>query len=450
MTMEKKAWQKILRYLKIRDKARTDILEDILPQDIAEKITELEPEEQRKVFGLLNDEEAALILGELEPSEQAHIISAMDDKKSAAILHHMPSDDIADLLGGLENPKVQSILKHMHKEDVAEVTGLLKYPTDSAGGLMTTEFIAFKETTKVKQALSRLRELAPSAETVYYLYTVDEDDRLVGVTSLRELIASSDEETLGQIMRTNVLSVNAEIDQEEVANIVQKYDLLALPVVDNDEKLLGIVTVDDIMDVIEEETTEDIYHLVGTSEREGKSLVHAGVLATSKARLPWLIVCLLGGLISGFVIDSYEDTLANVIALASFIPVIMDMGGNVGSQSSTVFVRGVATGEILPKDMFQYFFKDMKVGLIMGSVCGVSVAGAAALWQANPMLGLVVGLAMFCTVALAATIGTLIPIFFIKLGVDPAVTAGPFVTTIKDVTGLMIYFYIAMTFMEYL
>ncbi|WP_350342434.1 magnesium transporter [Proteinivorax tanatarense] len=450
MTMEKEAWMKILRYLKIRDKARTDILDDILPQDIAEMITEMEPVEQSEVFELLNDEEAALILGELEIAEQANIISTMADKRSAKILHFMPSDDVADLLGGLENQKAQSILKNMNKEDVDEVTGLLNYPTDSAGGLMTTEYIAFKETTKVKQALSKLRELAPSAETVYYLYTVDEQERLVGVISLRELIASPDDETLSQIMRTNILSVNVETDQEEVASIVQKYDFLAIPVVNSENKLLGIITVDDIMDVIEEETTEDIYHLVGTSEKEGESLVHASVLATAKARLPWLIVCLLGGLISGFVIDSYEDTLASVIALAAFIPVIMDMGGNVGSQSSTVFVRGVATGEIMPKDMFGYFFKDFKVGLIMGIVCGVSVAGAAALWQGNPMLGVVVGLAMFCTVTLAATIGTLIPIFFVRLGVDPAVTAGPFVTTIKDVTGLMIYFYIAMTFMEYL
>lgn len=447
--MEKHGWEKIIRYLRIRDKERTDLLEDILPQDLAEQIYRLSKDEKIEVFGLLNFEEAALILGEMELEEQAKIIELLSPAAVANILSEMPYDDMTDLLGEVDEETTKKILSLMQKDDAEEVKELLGYPKDSAGGIMTTEFISFRETLKVGEAIKKLRELAPSAETVYYLYTTDEDDKLVGVVSLRELIVSQDDDIIREIMRTNVLSVQADTDQEEVAQIVQKYNFLAIPVTDVDDKLLGIITVDDIMDVIEEETTEDIYHLVGTSEVEG-SLMDASVFSIAKTRLPWLIICLLGGLFSGSIIGSFEDTLVGVIALATFIPVIMDMGGNVGAQSSTVFVRGVATGEISGNEMFKYFMKEIKVGVLMGIICGVVVALAAGVWEWNPYLGMVVGFSMLCTVILAATIGTLVPLIFTKLGIDPAVTAGPFVTTIKDVTGLMIYFYIATMFMEYI
>ena len=447
--MEKQAWEKIIRYLRIRDKERTDLLDDILPQDLAEQIYQLSKDEKIEVFGLLNFEEAALILGEMELEEQAKIIELLSPASVANVLSEMPYDDMTDILGEVDEDTSKEILSLMQKDDAEEVKELLGYPKDSAGGIMTTEFISFKESLTVGEAIKKLRELAPSAETVYYLYTTDEDDKLVGVVSLRELIVSQDDDLIREIMRTNVLSVQAETDQEEVAQMVQKYNFLAIPVTDEDDKLLGIITVDDIMDVIEEETTEDIYHLVGTSEIEG-SLMDAKVTAIAKTRLPWLIICLLGGLFSGSIIANFEESLEAVVALAFFIPVIMDMGGNVGAQSSTVFVRGVATGEITNAQMFRYFFKEVKAGALMGIVCGSVVSLAAGLWQWNPILGLVVGFSMLCTVTLAATIGTLVPIIFTKRGIDPAVTAGPFVTTIKDVTGLMIYFYIATMFMEYL
>ncbi|SES82112.1 magnesium transporter [Anaerobranca gottschalkii] len=450
MALEKQAWEKILRYLRIRDKERTDLLDDLLPQDLAEQIYSLPNQEKIEIFGLLNNEEAAIILGEMELEQQAKIISLLSPKIAADILSEMPYDDMTDLLGELKEDLKNKILGYMQSDDAEEVRELLEYPKDSAGGIMTTEFIAFKETLTVREAIKGLRELAPSAETAYYIYVIDEDERLVGVVSLRELIIADENEILREIMRTNVVSVEAETDQEQVAQMVQKYNFLAIPVTDKDNKLLGIITVDDIMDVIEEETTEDIYHLVGTSEVEGTTLVEARPFSIARTRLPWLIICLLGGLFSGSVISVYEETLDAIVTLAFFIPVIMDMGGNVGSQSSTVFVRGVATGEIPPNKMFKYFLKEIKVGLIMGIICGITIALAASLWQGMPILGLVVGISMFCTVTLAATIGTLIPLIFTRFGIDPAVTAGPFVTTIKDVTGLMIYFYIATAFMDYL
>ncbi len=449
MVMEKQAWEKIIRYLRIRDKERTDLLDDLLPQDLAEQIYKLSQEEKIEVFSLLNNEEAGLILGEMELEEQGKLIKLLSPKVVADILSEMPYDDMTDILGEVDEDTTKKILSLMQKDDVEEVKGLLEYPKDSAGGIMTTEFISFKENITVGDAIRKLREIAPSAETVYYLYTTDENDKLVGVVSLRELIVSRDEEVISEIMRTNIISVQAETDQEQVAQLVQKYNFLAVPVTDVENKLIGIITVDDIMDVIEEETTEDILHLVGTTEVEG-SIMDATPIKIAKTRLPWLIICLLGGLFSGSIISIFEETLEAVVALAFFMPVIMDMGGNVGSQSSTVFVRAVATGEIQASEMFRYFFKEIRVGLLMGFVCGITVAIAASLWQGQPLLGLVVGFSMLCTVILAATIGTLIPLLFTKMGVDPAVTAGPFVTTIKDVTGLMIYFYIATMFMEYL
>ncbi|QNO13456.1 magnesium transporter [Alkalicella caledoniensis] len=448
MVMEKSAWEKIIRYLRIRDKERTDILDDLLPQDLAEQIYRLSKEETIEVFSLLNNEEAALILGEMELEESAKAVALLSPKIAADMLSEMPYDDMTDLLGELDDDIAEGIISYMQKDDQEEVKGLLEYPKDSAGGIMTTEFISFKETITVKEAITKLREVAPSAETVYYLYTVDENDKLAGVVSLRELIVSQDEEVLSEIMRTTVLSVQANTDQEEVAHLVQKYNFLAVPVVDEGNKLLGIITVDDVMDVIEEETTEDILHLVGASEVEGSSLIDATVVSIAKTRLPWLIICLLGGLFSGSIISFFEETIDAVVALAFFMPVIMDMGGNVGAQSSTVFVRGVATGEIPESVMFKYFFKEIKVGILMGIICGITVSIAATLWQGSPLLGFVVGISMVCTVILATTIGTIIPIFFTKRGIDPAVTAGPFVTTIKDVTGLMIYFYIATIFMD--
>ncbi|HHX76744.1 MAG TPA: magnesium transporter, partial [Firmicutes bacterium] len=299
----------------------------------------------------------------------------------------------------------------------------------------------------VEKAINRLREIAPEPETIYYIYVTDEKKHLTGVVSLRELIGAHDGVKVEEIMQKNIISVNVRADQEEVARIVSKYNFLAVPVVDDRNYLLGIVTVDDVLDVMEEEATEDFYRLVGTTEIEGAALVDASALHIAGKRLPWLIICLLGGLISGSVIGTFEETLKAVVTLAFFIPVIMDTGGNVGAQSSTVFVRGLATGEISSVDVWKYFFRELRVGLTMGIITGVISGAAAVLLHGAPILGIVVGISMLTTVSLAAAIGIIIPLLFSKLGLDPAITSGPFVTTIKGITGLLIYFLIARFFM---
>jgi magnesium transporter len=442
-----KTFQRLIELIRQRDEKLQGFLENLHPSDLAELVEDLNDQQKQEFFALLSDEDAAEIIQEMEEYDQVTLFRLLTRKRASAILREMALDDAVDLLGEMEDEESREILTLL-KEEAAEIRGLLQYPEDSAGGIMTTEFTALPYTLNVADAIQRLRQIAPDAETIYYVYVVDDKKRLAGVVSLRELFAAKDSVLVKEIMRTNVIHVDVHMDQEEVARVVAKYDLLAVPVVDEGQHLLGIITVDDILDVVEEEATEDIYKLVGTSEVEGKDFLDATAFNVASKRLPWLVISLLGGLVTGGVINFFEMTLHKVFALALFIPVIMDMGGNVGTQSSTVFVRGLATGEIEISEVWRYFFREVKIGFTMGLVTGGMLAAAATIWQpAIVNLGLVVGLTMFATVTLAAIIGTLIPMIFNNYGIDPAITAGPFVTTIKDVTGLLIYFLVANAFL---
>jgi len=431
------------------EKILRQVKEGMHPSDLVDLVDELNDEQKKELFELLSDEEAALIIQEMEEFDRVSLLKLLTKHRASAILKEMAIDDATDLLGELPSEEARELLL-LIEEEAEEIRGLLKYPEDTAGGIMTTDFISLPEDIPVEEAIIRLREVAPEAEIIYYVYIVDTQTKLSGVISLRDLIAAQDGTLLKEIMYRNVISVPANMDQEEVARVVARYDLLAVPVVDEEQRLLGIITVDDILDVIEEEATEDIYRLAGTGEVEGVNILDASVFSLAGKRLPWLLICLLGGLLSGSVIGAFEATLQSIVILAVFIPVIMDMGGNVGTQSSTIFVRGLATGEIEPKDVWSYFFREVKVGLTMGLTNGIIIALATLFWQGIPVLGLIVGLAMFFTITLAALIGILVPIIFNHYGIDPAISAGPFVTTIKDVTGLLIYFYTASMFLRYL
>lgn len=426
-----------------------EIREGTHPSDLAELVDELNDQQRKELFELLSDEDAALIIQEMEEFDQVSLLRLLTRHRASSILKEMAVDDATDLLGELSEEEVKELLS-LIEEDAEEIKGLLRYREDTAGGIMTTEFIGLPEDIPVEEAITRLREMAPDAEIIYYVYVINAQTKLTGVISLRDLIAAEDGTLLEEIMLRNVISVPAEMEQEEVARLVSRYDLLAVPVVDEEQRLLGIITVDDIIDVIEEEATEDIYRLTGTGEVESVDILEASVYSIVRKRLPWLIISLFGGLLSGSVIGSFENTLESIVILAVFIPVIMGMGGNVGTQSSTLFVRGLATGEIEEEDIWRYFIREVKIGITMGLINGLAIALAASLWQGDRILGLVVGLAMFSTISLAALIGTLIPILSNRYGIDPAYTSGPFVTSIKDVTGLLIYFYIATMFMKYL
>ncbi len=420
------------------------------PGDLLDLIEEFSPEQKAELMNKLSETDAEQIFQEMEDFDQAAIIPYLEVERARVILGRMPSDDAADLIGELEPVAANQVMQLLGEEVRMEFGDLLKYPEESAGGIMTTEYISLPADIPVEEAIARLREIAPEAETIYYVYIVNDENRLIGVLSLRDLIASPDGTILKNIMRSNVISVNVNLDQEEVARVVSKYDLLAVPVIDDQNHLLGIVTVDDVIDVMEQEATEDIYRFAGAGEVEGMELTRASVGKIVRLRLPWLLISMLGGLLAGSVIDVFEDTLHAIVILAAFIPVVMDMGGNVGTQSSTIFVRGIATGDIERSEVWSYFFREIRIGLVMGFICGVMISFFAFLWQGNPYLGLVVGVSMLATMSVAALLGTLVPILCDMIGIDPAITAGPFVTTIKDVTGLLIYFLIASSFIEYL
>ena len=420
------------------------------PGDLLGLLEELDVEEKIDLMQRLSETDAALIFQEMEDFEQAAILPHLDDERAKIIFGSMASDDAADMLGELAPEEAEQILQLIDEDERIDFGGLLRYPEDSAGGIMTTEFISLPADIAVEEAISRLREIAPEAETIYYVYVVNNEGRLIGVLSLRDLITSSDGTLLKNIMRSNVISVNVGLDQEEVARVVSKYDLLAVPVVDDQGRLLGIVTVDDVIDVMEQEATEDIYRFAGVSEVEGMDLTEASVNKIVRLRLPWLLISMAGGILAGSVIGVYEDTLHAIVMLAAFIPVIMDMGGNVGTQSSTIFVRGIATGDIDSSEVWPYLYREIQIGIAMGLICGVLISFVAYFWEGNPYLGLVVGIAMLSTISVAALIGTLVPMLCNMVNIDPAITAGPFVTTIKDVIGLLIYFVIASAFLEYL
>ncbi len=419
-------------------------LEDTHHADLAEIIKELDNNEDRQyLLEQLDNEVAALVLNELNPEFVAELLEQISKDKVSEIFVEMPFDDAADFLGELSDNEKEKFLKLFEVHDAQDVQELMDYAADTAGGIMTTEYVAIPENITAGKAIEVLREIAPDAETVYYVYVINLQNQLVGVISLRELIIANPQAVISEIMRRKVISVNVKDDQEDVARLVSKYDFLAIPVVDDNQHLIGIITVDDIIDVIHEEATEDLYRLAGTYSAE-EDLSSARFTTALKSRLPWLLITLFGGIISGQVLDIFSHQFNTVVALAFFIPMLIGMGGNVGTQSSTVTVRGIATGHINAGTAIKTILKEAMVGFSLGTVMGTLVALVAFVWQDSLILGVVVGLAMLVNMFTAATLGTLVPIFFKKIGIDPAVASAPFITTTIDIVGLVIYAILAV------
>lgn len=426
------------------------LLMEVHPDDIAEILDELAEEDRVLVFKLLDHETAAGVLYELDSELVTPLMEALGEEHAAEILDEMSTDDAADFLSDLPDAEKNKLLNMMEYSDAEDIQELMDYPKDTAGGIMTTEYVAIRKDITVERAIHVLREFAQEAETVYYLYVINELNQLVGVVSLRELILAKSETTVEQVMSTKVVSVNVHTDQEEVAHKVAKYDFLAIPVVDDNNELLGIVTVDDVIDVIHEEATEDMYLLAGTTEIEDEDDLYSKIRKSVKYRLPWLLITLASGVISGHIIKTFSGALDAVVALAFFIPLLTGMGGNLGTQSSTIIVRGIATGQIDSRKIAENIVRECLVGLTIGLICGLLVAGFAMVWQGKPVLGLVVGLAMWGNMVTAATIGTLVPMVLKKFDIDPAVASAPFISTTLDNTGLIIYGMLTMVFFKFL
>ncbi len=446
----------MLKYISRADAERLDdLLSEMHRFDVRRCLARLEPPARAECFRLLNAEILSEIISDMDEDDQIEAFSLMTDEKMRDVLNDMPIDDVVDVLGVMDDDEVRDLLPQL--EDQEEVSRLMAFALDSAAGLMTTEFISIAESLTVQEAIQVIQHSADDAETIYYIYVVDDENRPVGVLSLRELLAAGWVEPIRDVMKENLVTVEEGIDQEEVAHIIAKYDLLAVPVINRNGEISGIITVDDIVDVIEEESTEDLFKMAGLIEQgedndefRSARLIQSDLGTIIRIRLPWLLLALVGGMIAGGVIGAFEEILETIVALAFFIPVIMDMGGNVGTQSSTIFVRGFALGHVDRDRFFPYLFGELKVGLSLGAISGFLVALMAYMWQRNVVLALIVSASMAFTVVLATVIGFAIPWGLAKMNWDPAAGSDPLITTIKDVTGLMIYFSLAGALMQYL
>ncbi len=429
----------------------TVILQRLLPYDQAEVIRRLTPAQRLQIFAVAPTALAADIFQELEREEQIRLLTAMGPEKAAPLLGEMSSDDTADLLGELEPEHRRQLLSQMGREQAEELRALLAYPEQTAGGIMTTEYVALAAGLTVEQAFAKLRRVSQEAETIYYLYVVDEEGRLVGVLSVRDLILAEPTARLRTIMIRDVVAAGVDMDQEMVARMIEQYDLLAVPVVDDRGVLVGIVTVDDVIDVITDEATEDISRLSALSGPvSGVDDLRVGALPAARKRLPWLMSLLVIGLFAANLIAQFEETLERVVVLAVFIPLIADMAGNTGTQSLAVVVRGLALGKFKAGEIVRLLRREVGVGLILGSVNGVLIALIAAVWQQSVALGFVIGFSLWLVLIVATVVGAFVPLILDRLRVDPAVASGPFITTVNDIVGLSIYFFTATEMMGFL
>lgn len=442
--------EEIEKALSEHDKNKLKLLFDEMHiYDQAQFLMDLTPE-KRMLFKDFSNEDLAEILEELEYEEQKILIEELGIKRSAQIIGEMASDEATDLLNELEENHKIDLLNQMDDDEEIDIRKLMAYEENTAGGLMTTEFVSIPEDYTAEDTLVKLREIAPNAETAYYLYVIDKKQVLKGVVSLRELIISDPKTLIKDIMFERIVSVPVDMDQEDVAEIMNKYDFLALPVLQNN-KIMGIITIDDIVDVMQDEASEDIYKLGGIrASDEDLKEVSTSSFKSAKSRIPWLMLLLFVGLVAGGIIERFENTLQEVAMLAFFIPMIADMSGNTGTQSLAVVVRGLTLGELKGKEAFRAIRREAGAGIIIGIVNGVAISILAAFWQKNIMLGVVLGLSLSISLFIATLAGTIIPLIMNKLKIDPAIASGPFITTINDIIGLTVYFSIATYFMDYL
>lgn len=419
------------------------------PADIAWVFRHLTPDERSHVFNIIaQTSTVGEFLSELDEAIMLELVRNLTPKFMAAVIKEMASDDAADLLEALPGDVAGEIRKYMGKADRDEVEELMQYHPETAGGLMSPDFMALDGELSVGDAIEKVQQRSEEMEMAFYLYITNGDEgQLSGVLSLRQLLTNPPYRQLKNIMNPNVIAVTTDTDQEETAHIVSQYNILAVPVVDASYRLVGIVTVDDIIDVIREEATEDFLQMAGAGK--DREILLKSTLSNAITRAPWLFASWIGGILAAIVISMFENELKTVLALASFIPIVIGMGGNIGTQSSTIVVRGIATGRININALSMVVFKEMRVGLLLGSFYGLILGVFAFFTYNDPLeLGLVVGFSVFFSMALAATVGTLVPLVLKRMDIDAAVATGPFVTTSIDIIGVTAYFSIAKLLLE--
>ncbi|TKC14855.1 magnesium transporter [Robertmurraya kyonggiensis] len=423
------------------------IIDELQPYDIAQIYADLPEKHRTRFLFFLNIDALADLIQELDSEEQIDVLNRLGIEKSGKVLDMMDNDDLASLLEDLSPEKIASLLSGMKKGEAKIVQDIMNYPAETAGRLMTNRFVWIRDYYTVREAVDKLKSFAELAETINYLYVVDQHRRLVGVVSYRDLLIADTQEKIRDIMYERVISVLEDTDQEEVARLIERYDFLAIPVVNAEHVLIGIITVDDIIDVVIREANEDIEKLSAS----GKSIdFDTKSFVAAYRRLPWLVLLLFIGLISGSIIDTYSTTLKQVVALAFFMPMISGMTGNTGTQSLAVVVRGLASNDIDKRVITKLIFRELFVGVIIGVTCGVLISVIALVWQGNFILGLVVGSSLLLTLIIGTLAGTVIPLILYRLNIDPAIASGPLITTLNDIFSLVTYFGIATMFIEYL
>jgi magnesium transporter len=422
--------------------AAKDLLVPIQPVDIAEAIEELPAVMQAIAFRLLSKAEAIEVYEYLDPAVQEALLADFKRPEVLEIIDGMSPDDRVRLLDELPAKLVRQLFHHLSPEERLATSLLLGYAANTAGRVMTPEYVSLKETWTIAEALDRIRQVARTTETIYYLYVKNADGQLMGVLSLRELLTAELETTVGDIMSRDVVYVQTDTDQEEVAHTIQHYDLLAVPVVDRERRLVGIVTVDDVLDILEQETTEDIYTLGGL-QSDGDNYFRSNLFTIARKRVVWLLVLLITNTATSAVIRSQEDVLEQVVALAAFIPLLIDTGGNVGAQSSTVIIRGLNTNDVQPNHSIGVVRREAIAGGILGAMLGVIVTVWAYFLQGNLGVAIAVGISLFAISLIASIAGAALPFLFRSLKLDPALMSAPFITTAVDVLGVLVYLNVA-------
>lgn len=434
-------WLELLnegKYAKLKE----EINEENAP-NLAEFFEEIPEDKRILVFRLLTKDNAAETFAYMDSDMQEEIVNSVTDNEVETIINELSVDDAVDFLSELPANVVTRVLKSVSEDRRKTINRFLNYPEDSAGSIMTIEFMAIHQDYTVGKAMELIRKTGIDKETIYTCYVVDSRKKLVGVVSLRNLLLSNDEEKVSDIMEDDVIFVRTLDDQEDTANIFKKYNLIALPVVDNEQRLVGIITVDDIVDVIEEENTEDIEKMSALLPSEDQYL-KTSVFTLSKNRIIWLLVLMISGTLSSAIISGYNSVLSSSVILAAFLPILMDTGGNAGSQASTLIIRGMAIGEIEMSDVLSVVWKELRVGAICGVVLGFVNFIRILVLGGTPMaVNITVSISLAITVVVSKTIGCMLPMLAKKLRFDPAIMAGPLITTVVDSVSLVIFFNVA-------
>ena len=417
-------------------------LENMHPVDIAEMLEEFDEKQVLLVFRLLGKDEAAETFTEMNSDMQEMLINALTDSEIKEVMDEMYLDDTVDVLEEMPANVVDRLLMATDEETRQQINMLLNYPEDSAGSIMNVEYIAFQKDMTVEDAILKIRQVGLNRETIYTCY-VTEKRKLIGVVSLKELLVSGDNHLIEEIMETNLLYVHTHDDQEEAAAMINKYGLIAIPVVDKEMRMVGIVTVDDAIDVIEEETTEDMTMMAGIVAPSEDTYFMTSIWEHAKSRFPWLLFLMLSATISGLVLGHFEAALVTMPILNTFVPMLTGTGGNCGSQSSTLIIRGLATDEIDFKDIFKVIFKELRVAALVGALLAIVNGIRVVIMYQDVMLAFTLGITLLCTVVLAKTIGCTLPLIAKKCGLDPALMAAPLITTLVDTGTILIYFTIA-------